>query len=176
VRILAGDTIEVAARPPVTVYVFRVQGPLRREAKPPTAPPMTRPGAQETCSCLPAVPAPQLERSRESVLYWVHDAPCSSFLGGHPEEPRFEPPTTRAPGLRQELASLAADPSSARSNRLKPADGQRGSAPRRTVTHTLWAMLGLVPAARSSRPTPPIGGPRLVIDCQPGLRQRSCRP
>ncbi|MCT4365112.1 MULTISPECIES: cupin [Synechococcaceae] len=169
VRILAGDTIEVAAKATSALfYVFRGQGHCRREA--------SRHGAAHDQAwstgdlfVLPSGPAPQLEAEQESVLYWVHDAPLLSFLGVSPEEPRFEATHYPGPWMRQELAALAADPSSARSNRLSLLMANADLPRSRTVTHTLWAMLGLVPAGAIQPPHRHQSvALDLVIDCQPG--------
>jgi len=67
--------------------------------------------------------------------------------------------------------SLGRDASSARSKQAQPADAPTRICPAvGTVTHTLAAIdSGLCRPARSSRPiSPPIGGPRICIDCQPG--------
>ncbi|WP_235299973.1 hypothetical protein [Synechococcus sp. GFB01] len=68
------------------------------------------------------------------------------------DRPRFE--ATHYPGewLRRELAALATDPTSARSNRLSLLLANADLPASRTVTHTLWAMYGLVPAGAVQPP------------------------
>ncbi len=118
---------------------------------------------------LPAGPATRLEASAESVLYWVHDGPLLTYLGVSADQPRFDP--THYPGewLRRELAALAADPSSARSNRLSLLLANRDLPASRTITHTLWAMYGMVPAGAVQPPHRHQSvALDLVIDCDPG--------
>jgi gentisate 1,2-dioxygenase len=118
---------------------------------------------------LPAGGEPRLEASEESVLYWVHDGPLLSFLGVRAETARFAPSHYPAAWLEEELAALAADPSSARSNRLSLLLANRALPASRTVTHTLWAMYGLVPAGAVQPPHRHQSvALDLVIDCRPG--------
>ena len=71
--------------------------------------------------------------------------------------------------LRRELAALATDPSSARSNRLSLLLANADLPASRTVTHTLWAMYGLVPAGAVQPPHRHQSvALDLVIDCAPG--------
>jgi len=119
---------------------------------------------------LPAGEAPLLQASSTSVLYWVHDAPLLGYLGVTPSEPRFE--ATHYPGswLESELNALAADPSSARSNRLSLLLANRDLPATRTVTHVLWAMYGRVPAGASQPPHRHQSvALDLIIDCDPGV-------
>jgi gentisate 1,2-dioxygenase len=118
---------------------------------------------------LPAGCAPLLQASSTSVLYWVHDGPLLTYLGVLPSEPRFEP--THYPGvwLREELQHLAADPSSARSNRLSLLLANRDLPSTRTVTHVLWAMFGMVPAGATQAPHRHQSvALDLIVDCTPG--------
>lgn len=118
---------------------------------------------------LPAGPAPLLQADSRSILYWVHDAPLLDYLGVVPSAPRFE--TTHYPGswLRAELAQLAADPSSARSNRLSLLLANRDLPNTRTVTHVLWAMFGMVPSGATQAPHRHQSvALDLIIDCDPG--------
>ncbi|MFM8936658.1 MAG: cupin, partial [Vulcanococcus sp.] len=71
--------------------------------------------------------------------------------------------------LRQELQALAADPASARSNRLSLLLANRDLPATRTVTHVMWAMFGLVPAGATQAPHRHQSvALDLIIDCQPG--------
>ena len=118
---------------------------------------------------LPAGATPRLRAHSDSVLYWVHDGPLLHYLGVEPSRPRFQ--ATHYPGswLQAELQSLAADPSSARSNRLSLLLGNRDLPASRTVTHVLWAMFGQVPAGATQPPHRHQSvALDLIIDCEPG--------
>lgn len=118
---------------------------------------------------LPAGTAPLLQAECTSVLYWVHDGPLLDYLGVQASLPRFQ--TTHYPGewLRSELAMLAADPASARSNRLSLLLANRDLPATRTVTHVLWAMFGMVPAGATQAPHRHQSvALDLIVDCAPG--------
>ena len=118
---------------------------------------------------LPAGGAPLLQAHADSVLYWVHDAPLLRYLGVSPSTPRFEATHYPAAWLRQELEELAADPGSARSNRLSLLLANSDLPNTRTITHVLWAMFGLVPAGATQAPHRHQSvALDLIIDCQPG--------
>lgn len=118
---------------------------------------------------LPSGDAPLLQASCDSVLYWVHDAPLLRFLGAEPTTPRFEATHFPAAMLERDLQALLADPSSARSNRLSLLLANADCPTSRTATHTLWAMLGVVPPASAQRPHRHQSvALDLVIDCDPG--------
>jgi gentisate 1,2-dioxygenase len=169
VRILAGEAIGVGANATSSLFfVLRGEGLCLRPESDHGAE-LNQPWSTGDLFVLPAGAAPRLEASAESVLYWVHDGPLLTFLGVTADSPRFE--ATHYPGawLRQELQALAADPSSARSNRLSLLLANTDLPASRTVTHTLWAMYGLVPAGAIQPPHRHQSvALDLVIDCQPG--------
>jgi gentisate 1,2-dioxygenase len=71
--------------------------------------------------------------------------------------------------LEQELELLLADPGAARANRLSLLLGHADLPATRTVSHTLWAMLGSVPAGAVQPPHRHQSvALDLVIDCDPG--------
>ena len=169
VRILAGETIGVGANATSSLfYVLRGEGRCIRPASVQGSA-VNQPWSTGDLFVLPTGSAPKLEATAESVLYWVHDGPLLSFLGVRAETPRFEATHYPGPWLRQELLALAADPSSARSNRLSLLLANTDLPASRTVTHTLWAMYGLVPAGAIQPPHRHQSvALDLVIDCQPG--------
>ncbi|MCT0199678.1 cupin [Synechococcus sp. CS-1325] len=169
VRILPGEGLPVGVNATSSLFfVLRGEGCCHR-------PSAGQSGAFEQAWAtgdlfvLPAGVAPRLEATAESVLYWVHDEPLLSFLGVRAESPRFVPTHYPAAWLRQELEALAADPTSARSNRLSLLLANTDLPLSRTVTHTLWAMYGLLPAGAVQPPHRHQSvALDLVIDCQPG--------
>lgn len=118
---------------------------------------------------LPWGDAPLLEASSTSVLYWVHDGPLLQHLGVQPSQPRFEATHYPASLLQRELDQLLADPTAARSNRLSVLLANADLPASRTVTHTLWAMLGVVPAGAVQPPHRHQSvALDLILDCDPG--------
>ena len=169
VRILQGEGLPVGANATSSLFfVLRGEGRCLREASG-----CSREYSQNWSTgdlfVLPAGATPRLEATTESVLYWVHDGPLLSFLGVSADTPRFESTHYPAAWLRQELKALAADPSSARSNRLSLLLANSDLPLSRTVTHTLWAMYGLLPAGAIQPPHRHQSvALDLVIECQPG--------
>jgi gentisate 1,2-dioxygenase len=169
VRILAGESISAGANATSSLFfVWKGSGHCRQPATA-LGGEFSHDWHQGDLFVLPAGHAAELEAAEESVLYWVHDGPLLSHLGVSADRPRFE--ATHYPGewLRRELAALATDPSSARSNRLSLLLANADLPASRTVTHTLWAMYGLVPAGAVQPPHRHQSvALDLVIDCAPG--------
>jgi gentisate 1,2-dioxygenase len=84
-------------------------------------------------------------------------------------EPRFRASHYPAALLEAELQQLLADPTAARSNRLSILLASADHPASRTVTHTLWAMLGVVPPGAVQPPHRHQSvALDLIIDCDPG--------
>ena len=85
-------------------------------------------------------------------LYWVHDAPLLRYLGVSTVKPVFEPCFYSHQDARAELDAIARNPRGANANRVSVLLGNDVFPQTRTVTHTLWAMLGILPAGQIQRP------------------------
>jgi gentisate 1,2-dioxygenase len=168
-RLLPGEGLKAAASATSSLfYVLRGRGQLQRPAAG-EDPGLHLDWATGDLFVLPCGPAPLLQGAEESVLYWVHDAPLLRYLGVEPSQSRFLPTHYPAAVLEQELEQLLADPSAASSNRLSILLGHADLPATRTVSHTLWAMLGLVPAGAFQPPHRHQSvALDLVIDCDPG--------
>ena len=169
IRIQAGEGVKAAARATSSLFfVLSGKGRCRRSAEG-NSPAVTLHWADGDLFVLPAGADPLLEAETTSVLYWVHDAPLLSYLGVEPSCPRFEATHYPASWLQAELEALAADPTSARSNRLSLLLANSDLPATRTVTHVLWAMYGLVPPGAIQAPHRHQSvALDLIIDCQPG--------
>ncbi len=169
VRLQAGEGVKAAAR--ATSSLFYVLSGSGRCSRPSEG---RSPAADFTWEAgdlfvLPAGADPLLEAKATSVLYWVHDAPLLSYLGVEPSQPRFEATHYPAHWLRTELDTLAADPSSAQSNRLSLLLANTDLPATRTVTHVLWAMYGMVPTGATQAPHRHQSvALDLIISCEPG--------
>jgi gentisate 1,2-dioxygenase len=163
-RILPGDCLEVGAAATSSLfYVLRGQGTLRR----PDTPDLS--WAAGDLFVLPWGAAPRLEALAESVLYWVHDGPLLTYLGVTPSAERFRPCHYPAARLERELERLLEDPGAARGNRLSLLLASADCPATRTVTHSLWAMLGLVPPGALQSPHRHQSvALDLILDCDPG--------
>ncbi len=106
---------------------------------------------------------------RDTVLYHVDDSPLLAYLGVEPTEARFAP--TRFDGVeaRVRLAEVAADPDAARRSRVAVLLGNARNDQTLTATHTLWAMLGVLPEGHVQRPHRHQSiALDLIVDCDPG--------
>ncbi len=168
-RIETGEGVKAAAAATSSLfYVLSGQGRCERGAEA-ASPAVSIAWQAGDLFVLPAGPAPLLEADTTSVLYWVNDAPLLHYLGVQPSQPRFEATHYPAQWLLAELETLAADPSSARSNRLSLLLANRDLPSTRTVTHVLWAMLGMVPAgATQAAHRHQSVALDLIVDCDPG--------
>jgi quercetin dioxygenase-like cupin family protein len=168
-RILAAESLELAAVASSSLLVvLSGRGTLQRPAAPGTEPLAIAWGSGDVI-VLPAGPTPRLEAAEESSLFWVHDGPLLHYLGVAPTAPRFRPALYRAERLEAELARLEADHSASRANRLSLLLGHTDLPASRTVSHTLWAMLGLVPAGAVQPPHRHQSvAIDLILDCDPG--------
>ena len=168
-RLLAGDELRAAASATSSLfYVLRGSGQLQRPAAPDQST-LELNWAAGDLFVLPAGPDPLLQADKESILYWVHDGPLLSYLGVKPSRPRFRPSHYPSDLLEAELKALLHDPSASRSNRLSILLAHEDLPSSRTVSHTLWAMLGLVPAGAVQPPHRHQSvALDLIVDCDPG--------
>jgi gentisate 1,2-dioxygenase len=96
--------------------------------------------------------APASDDPASALLYRVTDAPLLRYLGVSPSRPRFRP--TRFDGIEAlaRLAEVEHDPAAADRSRVSVLLGNTATPQTLTVTHTLWAMLGILPVGRVQRP------------------------
>ena len=105
----------------------------------------------------------------KSGIYWVHDEPLLNYLGVSKVEPTFEPCFYSNYSIKEELEVIARDPRSANANRVSILLGNTMFPQTRTVTHTLWAMYGILPAGKIQRPHRHQSiALDFAADCQPG--------
>lgn len=169
VRLRAGESLQARALATSSLfYVLRGEGQLRREADR-HGPALQLTWRQGDLFVLPWGAAPQLHGLTDSVLYWVHDGPLLTYLGVEPSQPRFQATHYGQAWLEEELQRLQADAAARRGNRLSLLLANAAFPASRTVSHTLWAMLGLVPAGATQAPHRHQSvALDLIIDCDPG--------
>jgi gentisate 1,2-dioxygenase len=103
------------------------------------------------------------------VLYRVTDGPLLEYLGAAPAVSRFEPTRFDGGTARERLAEVEHDPRSSERNRISVLLGNAATPQTLTVTHTLWAMLGVLPQGRFQRPHRHQSvALDLITDCEPG--------
>jgi len=170
-RILPGESLEaVASATSSLFYVMHGTGRLRRRAAPGgSGDDLAFNWGAGDLFVLPWGEPPQLEAVEESVLYWVHDGPLLAYLGVAPSTARFRPCHYPAARLERELERLLAEPAASRGNRLSLLLASADCPASRTVSHTLWAMLGLVPPGAIQPPHRHQSvALDLILDCDPG--------
>ena len=87
-----------------------------------------------------------------ALLYRVTDAPLLRYLGVAPTRARFRPTRFDGALARARLAEVEQDPGAADRSRVSILLGSAAAPRTLTVTHTLWAMLGILPVGRVQRP------------------------
>jgi len=104
-----------------------------------------------------------------ALLYRVTDAPLLSYLGVSASEPRFAPTRYDARASAARLDEVARDPAAADRSRVSILFANAAQPRTMTVTHTLWAMLGVLPVDRVQRPHRHQSvALDLITSCRPG--------
>jgi gentisate 1,2-dioxygenase len=120
---------------------------------------VTLPGGSEARHC--AEPG--------AILYHVDDSPLLAYLGVEATEPRFGPTRFDGEQARTRLAEVAADPDAHRRSRVAVLLGNARNDQTLTATHTLWAMLGVLPEGNVQRPHRHQSiALDLIVHCDPG--------
>lgn len=101
---------------------------------------------------LPGGSAAVLSADEEVAMYYVSDAPLLTYLGVDAVSPRFSPTLYPAARAQAELKKAEQDPNAARRSRISVLLGNTHFPQTATVTHTLWAMYGLLPAHSVQKP------------------------
>jgi gentisate 1,2-dioxygenase len=105
----------------------------------------------------------------DALLYRVTDAPLLRYLGVTPGEPRFEPTRFDGAEARARLAEVERDPEAPGRNRISVLLANTATPQTLTVTHTLWAMLGVLPTGQAQRPHRHQSvALDLITECAPG--------
>jgi gentisate 1,2-dioxygenase len=167
VCIAEGDDIDLSPRATsVLFYCLRGQGSTEVEGPGGTGRVAWREGDVVT------VPGPSTARhraERDTVLYHVDDSPLLAYLGVDATEPRFAPTRFDGVAARARLAEVAADPDAQRRNRVAVLLGNARNEQTLTATHTLWAMVGVLPQGHVQRPHRHQSiALDLIVDCDPG--------
>jgi len=105
----------------------------------------------------------------DAVLYHVDDSPLLAYLGVVPTTRRFGPTLFDGRLARARLEAVAAEPEAGDRSRVAVLLGNAGNDQTLTATHTLWAMLGVLPGGSVQRPHRHQSiALDLIVDCRPG--------
>ena len=104
-----------------------------------------------------------------ALLYRVTDSPLLHYLGVTATEPRFEPTRFDGVAARARLAEVEHDPEAVDRSRVSVLLANRATPQTLTATHTLWAMIGVLPPDRVQRPhRHQSAALDLITECSPG--------
>ena len=85
-------------------------------------------------------------------LYYVNDAPLLTYMGAGVQNPRFKPTHYPASRAEEELKKVAGAKGAGQRNRVSILLGNSNFPQTRTVTHTLWAMFGVIAPKTMQKP------------------------
>ena len=107
--------------------------------------------------------------TEETVFYWVNDEPLMRYLGVTPSHPQFEPTLYAHAQSRRALEEAAADPLAAQRSRISVLLTNTHFPQTLTITHVLWAMLGILPIGANQLPHAHKSvALDLILECEPG--------
>jgi gentisate 1,2-dioxygenase len=105
----------------------------------------------------------------DAAMYWVHDEPLLRHLGAQATEPRFRPTKFRRTDAVARLYEIASRPGANDKSRVSVLLANAGQEQTLTITHVLWAMLGLLPPDQEQRPHRHQSvALDLILDAKPG--------
>ncbi|OBG28624.1 cupin [Mycobacterium sp. 852002-51057_SCH5723018] len=88
----------------------------------------------------------------ETAMYWVHDEPLLRYLGAEATRPRFRATKFRRADAVAKLEEIAARPGANEKSRVSVLLANADQEQTLTITHVLWAMLGVLPPHQEQRP------------------------
>lgn len=93
------------------------------------------------------------QATSDTALYWVHDQPLLTYLGVKPVSQKFQPTLFKRDRMLAEVERIKHEPGSAHLNRLGILLGNKVTEQStKTLTHTLWSLLNMLPAGDAQRP------------------------
>lgn len=105
----------------------------------------------------------------DAAFYLVHDQPLLTYLGVKAETQCFKPTLYTAADSLRELAAVQKAAETVNRNRISVLLANKAMDQTLTVTHTLWAMLGVLPKGAVQLPHRHQSvALDLILDCAPG--------
>ncbi len=103
-------------------------------------------------------------------IYYVNDGPLLNYLGTQVSRQRFQPTLYPADRAKEELKKVAAAPGASQRNRISVLLGNANFPQTRTVTHSMWAMFGVVAPHTVQKPHRHQSiALDFIPDCKPGV-------
>ncbi len=88
----------------------------------------------------------------DTAFYYVHDGPLLKYLRVIPSEKAFSITVFREKLLKDKVESIREKPGSEHANRLGTLIANPETGETKTLTHTLWALLNVLPADTIQKP------------------------
>jgi len=111
----------------------------------------------------------ELAADSTARLYYVNDAPLLAYLGASATARRFVPTLYPATRAEEELRKVLKAPGAGQRNRVSILLGNANFPQTRTVTHTMWAMFGVVAPKTMQKPHRHQSiALDFISECQPG--------
>mmetsp|Transcript_15567 Transcript_15567/g.14100 ORF Transcript_15567/g.14100 Transcript_15567/m.14100 type:complete len:345 (-) Transcript_15567:168-1202(-) len=89
----------------------------------------------------------------DSALYWITDEPLLKYLGVKPDTKKFKATLFRKERMLAEVERIKHQPGAEHRNRLGILLGNKVTEEStKTLTHTLWSLLNMLPAGDAQRP------------------------
>jgi gentisate 1,2-dioxygenase len=105
----------------------------------------------------------------DSAFYLIHDEPLLRYLGVKAEIQRFKPTLYTSEDSLRELDKVKKEADAVNRSRISVLLANKELDQTLTVTHTLWAMLGVLPKAAVQLPHRHQSvALDLILDCEPG--------
>jgi gentisate 1,2-dioxygenase len=118
---------------------------------------------------LPACSQATFFADTDAALYWVHDEPLLRYLGVQATRPMFRPAKFPRARAVAELEQIAAQPGANDKSRVSVLLANAAQEQTLTITHVLWAMLGVLPTGQEQRPHRHQSvALDLILDARPG--------
>jgi len=118
---------------------------------------------------LPAAEAALHKAETDSVFYLVHDEPLLRYLGAKATTQRFKPTLYTSETSLKELDKVEKEADAVNRSRVSVLLANKEMDQTLTVTHTLWAMLGVLPIGAVQLPHRHQSvALDLILDCEPG--------
>jgi gentisate 1,2-dioxygenase len=89
----------------------------------------------------------------DTAIYWVSDEPLMNYLGVAPREQKFKPTLFKNERMLAEVEQVLHAPGAEHRNRMGILLGNKSTEDEgKTLTHTLWSLLNVLPAQNEQRP------------------------
>ncbi|MEL7223634.1 MAG: cupin [Cyanobacteria bacterium J06576_12] len=163
VRILAGDTLSTSFNATSQLfYVIRGQGRTKFEGS-------DIPWKTGDFVALPASDEAHHYALTDTALYLVQDEPLLQYLGAKANTQRFKPTLYTSEASLKELDKVREEAKAVNRNRVSILLANKAMDQTLTVTHTLWAMLGVISVGSVQSPHRHQSvALDLILDCDPG--------